>query len=77
MAQKRKIIVECTHMYVLMNSVRNTLCYYQENQVFGGVDNRDMSLIKTSFCSDFTVGLKHTFNCGLFYNRDISNRDQG
>ena len=26
-------------------------CYYLENQVFGGVSNRDMSLIETCFYS--------------------------
>ena len=26
-------------------------CYYLENQVFGGVNNWDMSIIETCFCS--------------------------
>ena len=35
-------------------------CYYLETQVFGGVNNRDMSLIETCFCSRL-YGISLTF----------------
>ena len=37
----------------------NETCYYLENQVFGGVNTRDMSLIETCFCSRLYGPVKH------------------
>ena len=40
-------------------------CYYLENQVFGSVNNRDMSLIEMCFCSRL-YGSLHEKQCDVF-----------
>ena len=42
-------------------------CYYTENQVFGGVTKRDMSLNETCFCSRLYSSLKEA----LFARKEI------
>ena len=61
--------------YVLMNLVTNMLlteiCYFLEDQVFGGVNNRDMSLIEMCIYSRFTVFVSVCLSiCPFFKEKD-------